>query len=324
MSVEYNKKLGHKYPMCLDNRALYRLVDELKQEGVVVVRGVLPRSLLKSALNYIETHRRIEEKMLGTSISLLTHPFISKSRDVIDVIEHPNLARLLHEILCELQRRDYPSTAAVDTRNNSEAPSILTTKYKWLRSVNPSLFTGLHRDSYYLDNYKSMQNPNEVILTTWIPFHRIGFHGPTSNGPLTWLKRSHLNNESLGELRSRASFDAEISEAGTSSGWVTDDASSLQLLPDEVWITSTYRPGDVAIFSSNLLHMTLPNTNPCKQRISCDVRWRLPRIKSKEKKEHLYVMWKKLKVDGGIPRNRKLNAPSIKKSNKSNSEIDKN
>jgi len=126
---------------------------------------------------------------------------------------------------------------------------IRTTEYKWLRAMPPKLFTGLHTDSTYFGE--------QPLLTAWIPFTYV----PVRRG-LVWVPKSQLT-----ELKPR-----RLGADGTSSGWLTDDASLYILPQGQQWHGTSMSPGDVAIFGPKLLHMTLPNSSP-RFRISCDTRW---------------------------------------------------
>jgi len=128
---------------------------------------------------------------------------------------------------------------------------VMTTKYKWLRAMPPKLFTGAHTDAAYFGDKSS-------LLTAWIPFTKV----PVRRG-LVWVPGSQSSNKWINK---------RAGEDGTESGWIVNDASQLKLPKGLHWHGTSLNPGDVAIFGTRLLHMTLPNESDCF-RISCDTRW---------------------------------------------------
>ncbi|CAD7945924.1 unnamed protein product [Amoebophrya sp. A25] len=314
--------------------------------------------------------------------NLLSRVDVQQRRDVLAVLEHENLTRLLHDVMKGMTEEDLfhgkgscqqgeidgeeedpcaadgacsssssvedlllppkgrrqiktafaPSTLetisstssrckAPTTSSTSSSPSttasiLETTEYKWLRSVKPELYTGLHRDRYYLGNPR--------YLTAWIPFSESVDLG---NGTLVWLASSSKDDlhdcsveggsgpcscasgstkntcksvevpssaiesscsasSSSGEQGTKAAFssssaggNAGSSSNGTTSGWLTLDASEFQVPNGFFWRSTEFGGGDVAIFCMDLLHMTIPNLSQ-SNRISCDTRWRL-RVRSK-------------------------------------------
>jgi len=128
---------------------------------------------------------------------------------------------------------------------------VLTTRYKWLRAMPPKLFTGAHTDAAYFGESSS-------LLTAWIPFTKV----PVHRG-LVWVPGSHSTSQWTKK---------RVGKDGTESGWIVDDASQLKLPRGFNWHGTSLNPGDVAIFGTSILHMTLPNESSLF-RISCDTRW---------------------------------------------------
>jgi len=277
-------------------RWIKRCDDLLKRNGLVVIRNVINPKLLKKVVKELQYYEKLEEG-LGQTFSLIDHPILPWLSCIDKVVENSNITRL---IKCLLK---------LNSRKVRRSRGLLTTKYRWLRFVRPNLFTGLHRDRYYLKDYFNKQSgSHERLYTTWIPFLDVipeydsNIKQWKSMGSLAWIPGSHLSKESLKTLRKRVNksdeneINGKLSDTGTTSGWVCEDASYFKLKPQERWVSTYFNRGDICLFNIDLLHMTFPNTDKNRtNRISCDVRWRLGRVKKVEYRRNIFKFWKLLK-----------------------------
>ena len=127
--------------------------------------------------------------------------------------------------------------------------------FRWPRLVRPGEGCGFHCDGPY------MSRGTDRHLSTWIPLGTI----PPEQSALVILEGSHVNPElHAGYLRKDADHDGLV--------WLDDDPSAVQDRYGQRWLTATFEPGDVLIFSMNTLHGAFDNlTDRC--RLSTDSRY---------------------------------------------------
>ena len=129
--------------------------------------------------------------------------------------------------------------------------------FRWPRLARPGEGCGFHCDGPY------MSRGTQRHLSTWIPLGNIAPH----EGGLMILEDSHRNEELLnGYLTMDADRDGLV--------WLDDDPTAVQQRYGKRWLTTTFVPGDVLIFSMNTLHGAFDNmseTNRC--RLSTDSRY---------------------------------------------------
>lgn len=129
--------------------------------------------------------------------------------------------------------------------------------FRWPRLARPGEGCGFHCDGPY------MSRGTDRHLSTWIPLGNIARH----EGALMILEDSHRNQElSEGYLKMDADRDGLV--------WLDDDPAAVQQRYGNRWLSSTFAPGDVLIFSMNTLHGAFDNmseTNRC--RLSTDSRY---------------------------------------------------
>jgi len=127
--------------------------------------------------------------------------------------------------------------------------------FRWPRLVRPGEGCGFHCDGPY------MSRATDRHLSSWIPLGRV----EPRQSALMLLEGSHRNQELLdGYL----SLDADLDDLV----WLDDDPASIQDRYGKRWLSATFEPGDVLIFSMNMLHGAFDNvTSRC--RLSTDSRY---------------------------------------------------
>lgn len=299
-----------KYDVKLDNSK--NSINSLKTNGVAVLRNLVDSKAVSAAIKDIE-----KELKKDGNLSLLSRVDIQNRDKIKRIVEAPELVKFFDDNKDKLfaqTLKEYKeavlssSTSSSDKKNNSSTTRtaktrsenhlyIETTRYKWLRAVRKSLYTGLHIDATYLgDAYE--------YYTVWIPFTEN--KASKESGALVWVPGSHKVGGDVEKLRkkpikskssstnifpntkksdeksksttaSSSSSSNSSSTAnfnGASDGWVVNDASDFVLKKPYFWQTTDFNPGDVVVFGPNFLHMTVPNFSE-KIRIGCDTRWRI-------------------------------------------------
>ncbi|SCZ99414.1 BZ3500_MvSof-1268-A1-R1_Chr7-2g09521 [Microbotryum saponariae] len=178
---------------------------------------------------------------------LLNRTDLHRHPDVLSVLEHDSLRRLMRSLLI---------TPSSDTVGFATPPSTIclpelrTHPYKWLRVVGPSLYTGLHVDRTY---FPTSSFP--TLLTAWIPLDNI----PTELGSLVIAPDIHLPPMKAGG-------------DGTKSGWILEKYLEDQTIR---WESADMNRGDVVIIDpARCVHMSSRNVaSPPTWRISADTRW---------------------------------------------------
>lgn len=128
---------------------------------------------------------------------------------------------------------------------------------RWPRLARPGEGCGFHCDGPYMNRGTDRQ------LSAWIPLGQI----EPSNGGLIVLEDSHQNEELRnGYLTMDADRDGLV--------WLDSDPVAVQARYGKRWLTTTYEPGDVLLFSMNTLHGAIDNASPTRScRLSTDVRF---------------------------------------------------
>jgi len=129
--------------------------------------------------------------------------------------------------------------------------------FRWPRLARPGEGCGLHCDGPY------MNRGTDRHLSVWIPFGPIRPH----EGGLTVLEGStHSRDLADGYLTMDADRDGLT--------WLEDDLAAVRARYGTRWATTTYRPGDVLIFSMNLIHGAFDNRSAERRcRLSTDSRY---------------------------------------------------
>ncbi len=131
--------------------------------------------------------------------------------------------------------------------------------FRWPRLARPGEGCGFHCDGPY------MSRGTDRHLSTWIPLGRIEPH----EGGLMILEGSHDNRElAEGYLRKDADLDGLV--------WLSDDPAEVQDRYGKRWLTTTFEPGDVLIFSMSCVHGAFDNESiEGRCRLSTDSRYLL-------------------------------------------------
>lgn len=131
--------------------------------------------------------------------------------------------------------------------------------FRWPRLARPGEGCGFHCDGPY------MSRGTDRHLSAWIPLGRIEPH----EGALMVLEGSHESRElAEGYLRKDADRDGLV--------WLSDDPAEVQERYGKRWLTTTFEPGDVLVFSMSCVHGAFDNeseTGRC--RLSTDSRYLL-------------------------------------------------
>lgn len=131
--------------------------------------------------------------------------------------------------------------------------------FRWPRLARPGEGCGFHADGPYMNRGTDRQ------LSTWIPLGRI----EPQDGALMLLEGSHQNEElARTYLRMDADRDGLV--------WLSDDPAEVRDRYGDRWLTTTFEPGDVLIFSMNVVHGAFDNASPVDAcRLSTDSRYLL-------------------------------------------------
>ncbi len=129
--------------------------------------------------------------------------------------------------------------------------------FRWPRLVRPGEGCGFHCDGPYMSRATTRH------LSCWIPLGRIEPH----EGGLVVLDGSH-RNERLAE--GYLTKDADIDGLE----WLDADPELVRSKYGERWLTTTYEPGDVLVFSMSTLHGAFDNrATGDRCRLSTDSRY---------------------------------------------------
>lgn len=129
--------------------------------------------------------------------------------------------------------------------------------FRWPRLARPGEGCGLHCDGPY------MNRGTDRHLSVWIPFGSVEPH----EGGLTLLEGStHSQELADGYLKMDADRDGLT--------WLEDDLAAVRDRYGARWATARYQPGDVLIFSMDMVHGAFDNRSPSRRcRLSTDSRY---------------------------------------------------
>jgi hypothetical protein len=251
--VEYpGEKLGE----LRDSNDLLDNIEALKarisQDGYLLLRNFFdPETVLKAReaiVSYLS-----EKNALVSGEPMLEAVMPSTGREVRMtgqgvVTHHPDsLALFENKRLFDFFRRYFGEEA-------------VTYDYKWLRAVGNENFTGCHYDVVY------MGRGSQRVHTVWIPVGEI----PVNQGTLAILEGSH-NLESFARLRNTYG-GLDVDRDMIRDGWFSTDPYEITDKFGGRWLTTTFHPGDVLIFSLFTMHASTTNLTD-RFRISCDIRF---------------------------------------------------
>jgi len=225
-------------------RRLVALRARLAADGYLLLRGLIPRSLVHRARSRIQKHLRRLRATEGPTPSLLRHQEVAHDPAVLAVMEAPAIPTLLRSV--------FPPTCGGDR--------WVTLDFKWLRAVPTGQFTGVHTDATYFGDAAPS------LHTVWIPFGDL----PLAQGPMMVATHYHHGAAFRGVRRAYGGRTAGAD--GTDSGWYADSAAALNRIADAGWQSAAMSMGDVVLLPPGTMHMTACNTTP-HLRLSADTRW---------------------------------------------------
>lgn len=282
------------------------LRERLRQDGYVLLRGVVPRAQVLAARRHIVGEmQRVGWAAPGAKDSVLA-PAVGS--------EQPPSLLYLHEGAeagaggdpAQLNggvARFRPSTDEAGPksfiRNPAvervvegpemhsmlgrllSVPAVTTLDYKWLRMMMPGQTTSFHVDHcFFHEDYRPGQRMSQregdeqgtpSMLTAWIPWCDTDIN----TGGLAVLRGS---NSLPGFQRLRESYcDVDVSNTDISdASFFTQDPRLLASYDARAqWKTADYRAGDALIFSLHTFHGGVVNrsTEPARVRLSSDIRY---------------------------------------------------
>lgn len=219
-----------------------------KEDGYVLVRGVLDPRMLASAREIILT--RLADRNLPTGFS---------ERSKALTRGNGPLASLLYEgVLPSLQE----AVLGGPCRHYD---------FTWLRAMPPGGSTSPHADIVF------MGRGTQDLCTAWVPLGSVDWE----HGGLMLLERSHLNasleqywRRDVDAYCQNDSGDSEAARRGawTWNGHLSEEPRTLRRELGGRWLVSEYEAGDVLFFTSHTVHASLTNLS-AELRLSADVRY---------------------------------------------------
>jgi len=204
----------------------------MQEDGYLFLRGLLDAPAVLAAreqvLGFAHDH---DHRVMGNR-AITHHP------TVLAVLESPALFDFFARLFGE---------------------SVITTDYKWLRTMQRGGCSGAHYDFVY------MGRGSQRLLTSWIPIGEI----PARMGGLAILEDSH---RCAGLARLRDTYGRMDVDRDRVQGWFSRDPLEMAEMSGTRWLTADYRPGDVLCFSLHTLHMSMTQDTD-EIRTTCDVRW---------------------------------------------------
>ncbi|CAJ1422802.1 unnamed protein product [Effrenium voratum] len=259
----------------------------LREEGVVVLRQLLPKSSVQRARSRLLAVLREAGATTGAGTQLAPECLAGE-------VPAPSLLRRLDVQALPEVRNVLEHRALFDaTARLLEVQEVVTTAYKWLRAVPPEAFTGPHMDRAYV-------GASQRRLTAWVPLGPVRC-GQNELGALCWVPGSHKEPAVVERFRDyqSAGSDGErlrrafpegpqqpthsdkwlwakgvpkdlekVRQKGgpppktvpkpgnffarARSGWLAPDPGALQLPPGCEWSSAHFAAGDVAAGGSAL------------------------------------------------------------------------
>ncbi|CAJ1422797.1 unnamed protein product [Effrenium voratum] len=224
----------------------------LREEGVVVLRQLLPKSSVQRARSRLLAVLREAGATTGAGTQLAPECLAGE-------VPAPSLLRRLDVQALPEVRNVLEHRALFDaTARLLEVQEVVTTAYKWLRAVPPEAFTGPHMDRAYV-------GASQRRLTAWVPLGPVRC-GQNELGALCWVPGSHKEPavvERFRDYQSAGSDGERLRRAFPEgpqqpthsdkwSGWLAPDPGALQLPPGCEWSSAHFAAGDVAAGGSAL------------------------------------------------------------------------
>ncbi|AZI44066.1 dehydrogenase [Deinococcus psychrotolerans] len=145
-------------------------------------------------------------------------------------------------------------------------------KRKIIRFTRPGEPNGTpaHYDLIYL------RGGTDRVVTAWIPIGDI----PAHMGGLVYLEGSDRVGRQMeadfSAMNAALSPEERISAYNrnmTKGGWVSKDLPDMAERFSSRWLYADYESGDVMLHSPYMIHAATANTDPCRLRLSTDIRY---------------------------------------------------
>lgn len=242
----------------VDSTPLLNEPDALRErfdaEGHLLLRGLVPSDLVLAAREEILTKYAVIGEI--DDRQPITHAVAGDGHGVL----HANMRAFTESVRTGARYEAVILHEAIlDTVGLLLGGQAVPFDFRWPRLVRPGEGCGFHCDGPY------MNRATDKHLSTWIPLGRVEPH----ESGLVILERSHRNRALLdGYLAMDADRDGLV--------WLDEDPAVVQAAYGDRWLTTTYEPGDVLVFSMNTLHGAADNASPLGRcRLSTDSRYYL-------------------------------------------------
>ncbi|MEM7284823.1 MAG: phytanoyl-CoA dioxygenase family protein [Actinomycetota bacterium] len=238
-------------PLLTDPEALRERFDA---EGHLLLRGLIPAETVLAARAEILTKYAVIGEVDDR------HPVMDAVAGDGEGVLHANMRAFTESVRSgACYEAVILHRAILDVVGSLLGGPAVPFDFRWPRLVRPGEGCGFHCDGPY------MNRATDKHLSTWIPLGRIEPH----ESGLVVLERSHRNQRLIdGYLAMDADRDGLV--------WLDEDPAIVQEQYGERWLTTTYEPGDVLVFSMNTLHGAADNASPAGRcRLSTDSRYYL-------------------------------------------------
>lgn len=225
--------------------------EALERDGVVRVRGVVPRARVQAARTAVLDHLAGLGRLAADAprdqaipadgsrgVPLMGHGGINAHPRLRAVTEAPELFRLFRALFGE---------------------PALTYRHKWLRAVGHERFTGVHTDRVY------MGRGSGRVHVCWLPLDDLD----VAEGTPRFVLGSHSDPA---YRRLHATYGRLDVDRDRINGWLTTDPTDVLQWFGGRWAGGSMRMGDALIFGLDTVHCTGRNRGG-RYRISCDVRF---------------------------------------------------
>jgi hypothetical protein len=209
-------------PLALADGDDTAVATRLRRDGYLLLRGFLERGEVLDARQAIFDEVGQEDVASASTMpSLLARQDIAALPAVRQVLESARVADLLQR-----------ASGAV-------APLYRPLPFKWLRAVQPGLFTGVHFDRVYFPTIDA------ETYTAWVPLGDV----PVEHGAMMVCEGAHrFGHPRFDELRrcylvGKESAGTRANGNGTDHGWYSEDAAQVvrDCGPGCRWLTSDLR-----------------------------------------------------------------------------------
>lgn len=230
---------------------LAALRERFRADGYVFLRGLLPSDVVLSARHEILTKYAIVGEVDDR------HPVM----DAVPGDRHGVFDTNMRAFTESVRTGHHYESVILHERLLSVIGGLLEGEavpftMRWPRLVRPGEGCGFHCDGPY------MNRGTDRHLSCWTP---LGHIEPANSG-LMVLEGSHTNPDlRAGYLSMDADRDGLV--------WLDEDPTVVRQRYGRRWLTTTYEPGDVLIFTMDTLHGAFDNAMSDRCRLSTDSRY---------------------------------------------------